>query len=40
VDGHIERMNVLQSIRKRLWGDRYYSLSGANKVDPTQRVSP
>jgi prepilin-type N-terminal cleavage/methylation domain-containing protein/prepilin-type processing-associated H-X9-DG protein len=40
VDGHVERMDVLKSIRKRLWGERFYSLSGSNKVDPTQRVTP
>lgn len=32
VDGHVETMHVKDTIRKRLWGDRYYSLTGANKV--------
>lgn len=34
LDGHIERMTVLQSIRERKWGDRFYSLTGRNtRVD-------
>jgi prepilin-type processing-associated H-X9-DG protein len=31
-DNHTERMTVLESVVQRKWGDRYYSLSGANKV--------
>jgi len=34
VDGHVERMTVLESVRKRLWGDRFFSLTGGNRVDP------
>ena len=34
VDGHIERMTVIQSVRERKWGDRFYSLTGRNiRVD-------
>lgn len=33
MDGHVERMTVLDSIRKKKWGDRFYSISGSNKVD-------
>jgi prepilin-type N-terminal cleavage/methylation domain-containing protein/prepilin-type processing-associated H-X9-DG protein len=33
VDGHVEKMSVRDSVRKRLWGSRYYSLSGKNNVD-------
>ena len=40
VDGHVERMDVLKSVQKRLWGERFYSLSGQNKVDPTMRMGP
>ncbi len=37
VDGHAERMNVADSIEKRLWGDRFYSLTGqGNGVNMTQ----
>jgi prepilin-type processing-associated H-X9-DG protein len=28
VDGHVERLNVLDTLKKRLWGDKYYSLTG------------
>lgn len=30
VDGHVERMNVEDSIKKNKWGDRFYSLTGNN----------
>lgn len=32
-DGHVERMTVLQSIRERKWGDRFYSITGQNLVN-------
>ncbi len=32
VDGHVERMTVLESIRQKKWGDRFYSLTGGNAV--------
>ncbi len=32
VDGHAEQMTVKDSIRRRLWGDGFYSLSGDNKI--------
>lgn len=32
VDTHVEKMTPLQSLVQRLWGDRYYSLTGANEV--------
>lgn len=31
-DGHAENMTVLDSVVKRQWGDRYYSLTGENQV--------
>jgi len=30
VDGHVARMTVLKSVQDRLWGDRFYSLTGKN----------
>jgi prepilin-type N-terminal cleavage/methylation domain-containing protein/prepilin-type processing-associated H-X9-DG protein len=33
VDGHVEAMTVKESVRQRLWGDRFYSLTGNNKVN-------
>ncbi len=32
VDGHVDRFTIQETITGRLWGDRYYSLSGDNKV--------
>ena len=31
-DGHVERMTALDSVKNRQWGDRYWSISGENKV--------
>ncbi|MBK7403346.1 MAG: prepilin-type N-terminal cleavage/methylation domain-containing protein [Phycisphaerales bacterium] len=33
VDGHVESMEVRESIEKQLWGNRFYSLTGGNRVD-------
>jgi prepilin-type N-terminal cleavage/methylation domain-containing protein/prepilin-type processing-associated H-X9-DG protein len=33
VDGHVESMTVRESVQRRLWGDRFYSLTGNNRVD-------
>lgn len=30
VDTHVERMTVLQSVKERKWGERFYTLSGRN----------
>jgi prepilin-type N-terminal cleavage/methylation domain-containing protein/prepilin-type processing-associated H-X9-DG protein len=40
VDGHVERLNVLDTVKKRLWGDAFYSLTGPNKVAPPPAGSP
>lgn len=34
LDGHVTRYTILETLRKRLWGDRFYSLTGNNQVDP------
>ncbi|MBS0190215.1 MAG: DUF1559 domain-containing protein [Phycisphaerales bacterium] len=35
VDGHVERLSVTTTITKRLWGNKFYSISGKNRVyDP------
>ncbi len=31
-DGRVENMHVIETIEDRLWGDRFYSLSGHNNV--------
>lgn len=36
VDGHVERKNIVETIRARQWGDRFYSLTGPNKVHMAQ----
>jgi prepilin-type N-terminal cleavage/methylation domain-containing protein/prepilin-type processing-associated H-X9-DG protein len=33
VDGHVSLMTVLETVEQQLWGDRFYSMSGGNKVD-------
>ena len=34
-DGHVELSTVLETIKKRRWGDRFYSLTGvATGVQP------
>lgn len=32
VDTHVERKTVLETIENRLWGERYYSVTGANQI--------
>lgn len=32
VDTHVERLTVLETMERRMWGDRYYSVDGDNKV--------
>jgi prepilin-type processing-associated H-X9-DG protein len=31
-DGHVENKTITESMKRREWGDRYYSLSGENRV--------
>ncbi|GJQ31128.1 MAG: hypothetical protein HBSAPP03_30120 [Phycisphaerae bacterium] len=35
VDGHVERSSVITTIEKKRWGDRFWSISGANRVNMT-----
>jgi prepilin-type processing-associated H-X9-DG protein len=32
VDGHVDRKTILDTLKKREWGDKYYSLTGPNEV--------
>lgn len=32
IDGHVESMNVLESVERKLWGDKFYSLTGRNTL--------
>ncbi|MCA9278667.1 MAG: prepilin-type N-terminal cleavage/methylation domain-containing protein [Phycisphaeraceae bacterium] len=40
VDGHVQRMKIEESVKKRLWGDKFYSLSGDNRVDTERNPWP
>lgn len=31
-DGHAETMTILETVDKRMWGDRYFAISGENQV--------
>jgi len=33
VDGHVALESVRETVRQRLWGDRFYSITGNNEVD-------
>lgn len=33
VDGHVELRTVEETVKDRMWGDRFFSLTGYNKVD-------
>ena len=37
VDGHVAQDTVLQTLKDRKWGDRFWSLTGDNKVNPVER---
>lgn len=32
VDGHVEQTTIKETIRKRLWGERFFSISGSNTI--------
>lgn len=32
-DGHVDRMTILETVENKLWGDRFWSLTGDNRVD-------
>ncbi len=41
VDGHVERQTILQSLKDRQWGDKYYALTGNTTVlDRYGQISP
>lgn len=33
-DGHVDRKTVLETIRNQEWGNRYYAITGKNKIGP------
>lgn len=34
LDGHVENTTVQDTITRRLWGDRFYSITGNDAVTP------
>lgn len=36
IDGHVDSYTALETVQQRLWGDRFYSITGNNAVHPTQ----
>jgi prepilin-type N-terminal cleavage/methylation domain-containing protein/prepilin-type processing-associated H-X9-DG protein len=36
IDGHVEQSTVAKTVEQRRWGDRFYSITGENKVDERQ----
>jgi len=33
-DGHVEKKSVLETVKNHEWGNRYYAISGNNKIGP------
>lgn len=40
MDGHADRTTLVETVKKRLWGDRFYALTGENRVDVNQNPWP
>ncbi len=34
MDGHVERKKLIDTVKGREWGDRFYSITGGERVDP------
>ncbi len=39
LDGSVSRLNVVETIEKRMWGERYFGVTGPNLVNPTQVIN-
>jgi prepilin-type N-terminal cleavage/methylation domain-containing protein/prepilin-type processing-associated H-X9-DG protein len=39
-DGHVERLNVMDTVKKRLWGNKYYSLTGTGTGVSNENMRP
>ena len=37
VDGHVETMTTIETVEKRLWGDKFYSITGDNRIEKARR---
>jgi len=40
VDGHVENTFVSQTVKKKLWGEKFWSISGDNGVDQVLPANP
>lgn len=36
LDGHVERLNITETVQKRLWGDRFFTMTGNNQIEPVK----
>ena len=36
IDGHVEQKFIIDTIKNRLWGERYFSVTGENRISPNQ----
>jgi prepilin-type N-terminal cleavage/methylation domain-containing protein/prepilin-type processing-associated H-X9-DG protein len=34
IDGHVKQSNIVKTVEDRLWGDRFYSITGDNSLRP------
>ncbi len=37
LDGHVETMTTVETIEKRLWGDKFYAITGDNRIQKADR---
>lgn len=37
VDGHVEAMTTIETVEKRLWGDKFYAITGDNRIEKADR---
>ena len=35
-DGHVENLHIRETVRRRIWGERFFSISGENRVQTQQ----
>lgn len=36
LDGHVERTTLADTIQRRLWGERFYAITGGNRIGPSE----
>ncbi len=40
LDGHVERLTIAETVQKRLWGDKFFSMTGDNRITPPNPATP